>query len=45
MVSLLARGVAKQAVSVTFGEAAVDVAIKLEGGELYALPPTSHPNP
>lgn len=37
VVSLLARGVAKQAVSVSFGEASVDVAIKLEGGELYEL--------
>jgi len=37
VVSLLARGVAKEAVSVSFGEATVDVSIKLEGGELYKL--------
>ena len=45
MVSLLARGVAKEAVSVRFGEATVDVTIRLEGGELCALSPNSNPNP
>ena len=45
MVSLLARGVAKEAVSVSFGEATVDVAIKLEGGGLCALSPNSNPDP
>ena len=43
--SLLARGVAKEAVSVSFGEATVDVAIQLDGGALYALSPSSNPDP